>query len=202
MLFLIKISDQEKRDRDVEIDQENLQVSRTPTSAFKKNLDTSSPATTEKEVPPLIQKHVPTQTPIEDPARWSHHINFQDDLYLDTQLQLDGYPVEGYINKWRKDESGEVIEHVAGTLPKIDRVNGAFPSPAETKDIVNAAVGAEAEVIATEELWSLNSERVLSPQVKVQVLTRSRSQRSSGSEYWFVSLNSGKILKRIEADRF
>lgn len=150
----------------------------------------------------IIQKHLPKQVPSALRNRMAHVPNFEDDRYLDTQLHLDGRPLENYFYKWLKDDYGTATELVAGTLPRITGVNGSFPAPSEINDIISAAVGSEGDIVSSEEQWALNSQRILNPQAKVHVQTKSRSQRSSGSEYWFINLNTGKIIKRIEADRF
>jgi hypothetical protein len=163
----------------------------------------SSPVSLQKKPLPLIvNKKIPTLAPRELKERWSHQSNFEDDAYIDTQLHLDGKPLEGYFFKWSKNEQGEASELISGAMPNIERVDGAFPNSSELQQIVNTTLDPDTEVLSTQEVWHLNSSRVLTPQAKVEVKTKSRSQRSSGHEYWFISLNTGKILKRVEADRF
>lgn len=201
LLGLILISDKEKEDQHTEVEELSQNAQRVPNSdAPPENITAEAPKTINR-LPALVQKHLPSKAPPNLKERFTHASNFEDDLYIDTRIHLDGYPIEGYYFKWRKDDSGEASELVAGALPSIARVNGSFPAEFEVNDIVNQAVGAEGEILSTEKQWNLNSERVLSPQAKVHVQTKSRSQRSSGNEYWFISLNSGKILKRVEADR-
>lgn len=148
-----------------------------------------------------VAKKIPTHAPRELKERWSHKSNFEDADYIDTQLHLDGKPIDGYFFKWSKDDKGGIAELVAGTMPEVDRVNGSFPSAGEFQQIVNSVVDSDTQVLSTQEVWNLNSHRVLTPQAKVEVQTKSRSQRSAGHEYWFINLNSGKIVKRVEADR-
>ncbi|MEZ4814722.1 MAG: hypothetical protein R3A80_05885 [Bdellovibrionota bacterium] len=187
----------------------NTKVTTIPDSVEieKKRLPSSSPQTAEdpKEasqvaLPEIVSQQTPKDVPNGLDGRWSHLPNFEDDTYVDTQLLLDGHPLEGYIFKWRKD-AGSISELVAGSMPRIERVSGAFPPEAEVRQIAKDAVGSEGDIISTKQVWNLNSERVLTPQAKVEVQTQSRNKRSSGHEYWFVSLNSGKIVKRVEADR-
>ncbi len=202
LAILLIISDKEKEDQNKKVEEVSQTAQRIPNSD-EQPVETLPEDDTKpiNPLPSLVQKHIPAKVPKNLKERFTHTSNFEDDLYIDTRINLDGYPIEGYFFKWRKDDSGAASELVAGTLPNIERVNGSFPADIEVKDIVNQAVGAEGEILSTEKLWSLNSERVLSPQAKVHVQTQSRSQRSSGSEYWFISLNTGKILKRVEADR-
>lgn len=156
----------------------------------------------EKALPSIVTKKIPAKAPIEFKDRWTHKSNFEDEDYMDTQLHLDGRPLEGYYFKWSKNEQGEPSELISGSMPSIEKVSGAFPSPSELQYIVNEALDPDTEILSTKEVWNLNSNRVLTPQAKVEVRTQSRGQRSSGHEYWFISLNSGKIIKRVEADRF
>lgn len=146
--------------------------------------------------------HVPTFAPSELNNRWSHTINSEDDLYVDTQLNLDDIPLETYNYRWKKDTSGEASELIAGILPQINSVNGNFPGKEEGIRLAEDLVNREGNLLSVKEVWSLDSNKVLSPQLKVEVQVKSRTQESAGHEYWYISVNSGKIVKRTEADRF
>jgi len=201
LIVLLMISDQEREDQNKEVEEVSQSAQRIPNSDEPAENVPAAESKTLSPLPVIVQKHIPTKAPKNLKGRFTHTSNFEDDRYIDTRIHLDGHPIDGYYFKWKKDNTGAASELVAGVMPTIERVNGSFPVEFEVKDIVNQAVGADGEILSTEKLWNLNSDRVLSPQAKVHVQTQSRSQRSSGSEYWFISLNTGKVVKRIEADR-
>ncbi len=152
-------------------------------------------------LPAKVKAHIPTQAPASLKQRWGHVKTFEDDKFIGSQLTFDKRPLENYFYRWRKE--GEEVELSAGTLPRIDSVKGAFPNSDQVTQVAENMINNEGEILSIQEVWNLNSQRVLSPLIKVEVQSPSQdSGRNSGHEYWFISVNSGKILKRVEADRY
>lgn len=174
---------------------------RTPSSIIISNKTNEDKADKTKLTTKIIS-FVPTSAPSALKNRWSHVINSEDDLYLDTQLNLDDVPIETYNYRWKKDSSGEASELVAGILPQIKTVNGSFPSQEQSIRLAEDVVNREGDLLSVKEVWSLSSNKVLTPQLKVEVQVKSRTQDSAGHEFWYISVNTGKVVKRTEADRF
>ena len=178
------------------------ETQRSPTSVVIKNKTKEETAEENKRLSSKIVSYVPTFAPSELKQRWTHVINSEDDLYLDTQLNLDNIPLETFNYRWKKDSSGDTSELVAGILPQIKSVNGNFPSQEQNIRLAEDVVNKEGDLLSVKEVWSLNSNKVLTPQLKVEVQVKSRTQDSAGHEFWYISVNTGKVVKRTEADRF
>lgn len=160
------------------------------------------PVAQRKSVPKIIASFLPESAAAGAKGLWAHKITFEDDAYVGSQLMYDNKPLENYNYRWLKGSNGEPTELVGGTLPNIAAIKGSFTTTEQSHQIAESTVGADGEVLSVKEVWNLNSDRVLSPQIKVEVVAKSRTQRSAGHEYWFIALNTGRVVKRVEADRY
>jgi hypothetical protein len=82
------------------------ETQRSPTSVVIKNKTKEETAEENKRLSSKIVSYVPTFAPSELKQRWTHVINSEDDLYLDTQLNLDNIPLETFNYRWKKDFGG------------------------------------------------------------------------------------------------
>jgi hypothetical protein len=149
-----------------------------------------------------ISEHFPTRAPAALNGRWSQVKSAEDNEYLSTQLNFDDKPVDHYFYRWKKGADGQPNELVGGILPTIASVSGAFPSIEQSHRLAEEVVSNEGSVISLKEVWFLNSERILVPELKVEVQVKNRSEKNAGHEWWYINANSGKIVKRTDADRF
>lgn len=149
----------------------------------------------------VIDGPLPQNVPTEITSRLKHIKSYEDESYIETQLSLDGRPLEDYYFKWKKNARGSQDEIISGAMPRIDSIKGNFPSEKEILSLVETTAERNTEILSIKEVWSLSNQRVLFPTAKVQVQTQARNERSNGHEIWFINLNTGKIVKRVEADR-
>lgn len=146
-----------------------------------------------------VSKLIPNDAPSQLQSRFGQRKDSEDTEYLRTVLIFDNRPVEQYKFVWAKDANGNT-ELLTGELPQITGTNGDFPSVSEGSQIVSSAIGPLAEVLKFEEIWLVDDLGILEPYYKVEVQRKAKNK--SGHEYWTVSVNTKKVIRSVEADRY
>jgi hypothetical protein len=171
-----------------------------PQTQLKEAPPVRSPASTKNEKFEKLFKLVPPAASSHEEGEWAQEITYEDDKYIGSRLVLGGRPVDNYFFKWKKSPDNEAIEHIAGELPLIKDIQGPFPQKEQNAQLAQELTKGKAEIIALQEFWKIDSNSVLSPHLRIQV--QYQSNIKSGHEYWIVDLESGQIVRRIEADRY